>query len=83
MSWEPIDIENIHKLALRHTFCPYYTSKERAHAADIIFMPYNYLIDSKARSNYDIDWQNSIMIIDEAHNIAQVAEEATSFDLKI
>lgn len=50
-------------------FCPYYASKDRASAADIIFMPYNYLIDEKIRENYEIDFKNSVIIFDEAHNV--------------
>jgi len=30
--------------------CPYYTSRELKKDADIIFMPYNYLIDPKVRA---------------------------------
>jgi len=30
--------------------CPYYTSRELKKDADIIFMPYNYLIDPKVNS---------------------------------
>jgi regulator of telomere elongation helicase 1 len=69
MSWDPLDIENLHKEAQYHQFCPYYVVKERANFADIVFMPYNYLIDEKIRENYEIDWSNSILIFDEAHNI--------------
>ena len=46
-------------------------------------MPYNYLVDSKIRDNYKIDFENSIIIIDEAHNIERVAEDVASFDLNI
>ena len=42
-------------------------------------MPYNYLVDSKIRDNYKIDFENSIIIIDEAHNIERVAEDVASF----
>jgi regulator of telomere elongation helicase 1 len=69
MPWDPMDIEEIHKVAQRHQFCPYYASKERAGAADLIFMPYNYLIEEKIRENFEINYSNSIMIFDEAHNI--------------
>ena len=70
MPWRPMDIEEIHKIALSNEYCPYYASKERAQYADLIFMPYNYLIDEKIRENFDIDFSNSIIIFDEAHNIA-------------
>lgn len=63
-------------------FCPYYASKDRATAADVIFMPYNYLIDDKIRENYEIDYTNSVIIFDEAHNVAQAQEDVTSFELK-
>jgi regulator of telomere elongation helicase 1 len=45
-------------------------------------MPYNYLIDEKIRENYEIEWNNSIIIFDEAHNVTQATEDVTSFELK-
>ena len=45
MSWEPMDIEEIHKLAQKGKYCPFYTTRDRVAVADLIFMPYNYLID--------------------------------------
>jgi regulator of telomere elongation helicase 1 len=69
MSWKPQDIEELHKQAQNHMFCPYYASKDRVGGADLIFMPYNYLIDDKIRENYEIDFSNSIIIFDEAHNV--------------
>jgi Rad3-related DNA helicase len=70
MTWEPLEIEELKREAEKHNFCPYYANKDRAHAADIILMPYNYLIDDKIRRNLNIKWHNSIIIVDEAHNIA-------------
>ncbi len=65
-----MDIEELHKSAQNHLFCPYYATKDRATAADLIFMPYNYLIDDKIRENYEIEYANSVIIFDEAHNVA-------------
>ena len=45
-------------------------------------MPYNYLIDEKIRENFDVPYQNSVIIFDEAHNIASCAEECASFEIK-
>jgi regulator of telomere elongation helicase 1 len=50
--------------------CPYFANKDRSFGADIIFMPYNYLIDEKIRENFDINFANSCIIFDEAHNVA-------------
>ena len=41
---------NIHVIMPVTRICPYYTSKELKKEADIIFMPYNYLIDPKVTS---------------------------------
>lgn len=50
--------------------CPYLLSKEMAASADIVFMPYNYLIDAKNRMGLGkICWENSVLIFDEAHNL--------------
>jgi hypothetical protein len=37
-------------------------------------MPYNYLIDPEIRSRLNMNFENSIILIDEAHNIARTAE---------
>ena len=43
--------------------------KDRVNGADIVFMPYNYLVDEKLRKNLKIILANSVLIFDEAHNI--------------
>jgi regulator of telomere elongation helicase 1 len=45
-------------------------------------MPYNYLIDEKIQENFEIEYANSIIIFDEAHNVASTAEDVSSFELK-
>lgn len=47
----------------------------------MILMPYNYLIDEEVRERTNISFRNSIVIIDEAHNIAGCSEESSSFDI--
>ncbi len=42
---------------------------DRAAGADIVFMPYNYMLDSTIRDNFCINLERSIIIFDEAHNI--------------
>lgn len=49
--------------------------------ADLIMMPYNYLLDAGSRQPYQVRWPNSIIIFDEAHNIESVASEAWSLDI--
>ena len=56
--------------------------KDRAAGADVIFMPYNYLIDEKIRENFEINFQNAIIIFDEAHNIPSSCEDVASFTIE-
>lgn len=85
LSWEPLDIEELTSIAKKGescgNFCPYYHQANRITSADIIFMPYNYLLDANIRSNFKFDLNKSIIIIDEAHNVAQSAEQIHSFEI--
>lgn len=56
LPWEPLDIEELHKQGLEYMLCPYFANKDRSTGADIIFMPYNYLIDEKIRENFQINY---------------------------
>ena len=49
--------------------------------ADIVFMPYNYMLDPTTRQNFKIDISRSIVIFDEAHNLGQCAEQNQSFEM--
>ena len=69
MSWDPLDIEDLHEMAKKKVVCPYFAMKDRAAGADVIFMPYNYIIEEKFRENFDISFENSVIIFDEAHNV--------------
>ncbi|KAG7014088.1 Regulator of telomere elongation helicase 1, partial [Cucurbita argyrosperma subsp. argyrosperma] len=61
--------------------CPYYVSRELHKAVDIMFAPYNYLIDRGYRKSLVLDWKDSILIFDEAHNLESICADAASFDL--
>ena len=62
---EILDIEELVSAASKARACPYYTCKDTQVAADIIFLPYNYLIDPYARRAQNIDLENCIIIFDE------------------
>ncbi|ELQ76638.1 Helicase of the DEAD superfamily [Trachipleistophora hominis] len=50
-------------------FCPYYKSKQLSKSASITFLPYQMLFSKDARDSFKLPISNSIIIIDEAHNI--------------
>lgn len=73
-----LDIEELVRIGKKLKCCPYYASKEFVDDAEIIFMPYNYLLDPKMRKANKIDLQNTIVILDEAHNVEKMCEESAS-----
>ena len=53
-----------------HGPCPFYLARELAANAELVFMPYNYLVDTKTRTSIkQLSWEGSILIFDEAHNL--------------
>jgi len=73
------DIEDLVEEGRSLKACPYFGTKERAEKiADVIFCPYNYIIDPRIRSAMNIDLKGGVVVVDEAHNIEDVCRDATS-----
>ncbi|XP_052900546.1 regulator of telomere elongation helicase 1 homolog isoform X2 [Anopheles moucheti] len=77
-----LDIEDLVTVGRKMKACPYYLSKELVEQADVIFMPYNYLLDPKARKSNGLTLQNSVIILDEAHNVEKMCEENGSAQIR-
>lgn len=76
------DIEDLCNKGKQNHFCPFYYQINKAQKeAEMIFLPYNYLFNENIRNNIKLDLKNSIIIIDEAHNIRKVCEEEKSFEI--
>nr|XP_039264154.1 regulator of telomere elongation helicase 1-like [Styela clava] len=80
---EVLDIEELVALGKKRSACPYYAAREQSKEADcgIIFTPYNYLLDRKARRSHNLEVSGNVIIFDEAHNLEKMCEESASFDL--
>lgn len=78
-----LDIEDLRVLGKKRNICPFYFTRGHLQDAEIIFVPYNYLFDKDARTQSlaEVQWKNSVMIFDEAHNLESFASESASFDL--
>ena len=65
------------------TVCPYFLMRDEAQQkrAELVLMPYNYVIDPSIRDTLHIDWGRAVVILDEAHNLDAVCSSAASFDL--
>ena len=84
---DPVDIEDLVKLGERGVVgggcgpCPYFLSLDMYKEADIVFMPYNYVIDPSMRDVLGERLDGAVVIFDEAHNIESVCSDAAGFDL--
>eukprot|EP00884_Botryococcus_braunii_P009467 jgi/Botrbrau1/18521/Bobra.0072s0096.1 len=79
---QPMDIEDLVAVGTGPRGpCPFFLARSLASTSEIIFMPYNYLVDPVTRAGLKIDWQECIMIFDEAHNVTERCMEASSWDL--
>lgn len=79
----PKDIEDFVSFGRQEGACPWYLSRTAVTSGEveILFIPYNYLVDRATRDSLDIDWSNDIIIVDEAHNLENICADAVSFDL--
>ncbi|PNJ65688.1 BRIP1 isoform 1 [Pongo abelii] len=75
------DIEELVSLGKKIKACPYYTARELIQDADIIFCPYNYLLDAQIRESMDLNLKEQVVILDEAHNIEDCARESASYSV--
>lgn len=77
------DLEDFVSLGRRKRFCPYFGARELLQNSEIVFSPYNYLVDPLIRSALNISLKDNIIIMDEAHNIEDSAREAASSRISI
>lgn len=65
-----LDMEDLVLEGRREGYCPYFLERDRATKADIVFMPYNYIIDPTLRRQLPFQVEkNCVVIVDEAHNL--------------
>lgn len=77
-----MDIEDLVTEGKKQGFCPYFMAKELKQQCDIVFMPYNYILDARARKALGIELSNNVIILDEAHNIEKICEDSASIEIK-
>ena len=75
------DVEDLLEEGRELNACPYYAAREMSENAEVIFAPYNYLIDPVIRDTVGIKLDGCIVIIDEAHNIEDSSRESGSLKI--
>lgn len=73
----------IEDYARKHTLCPFEFSLDLAFVADAIICDYNYIFDPKVslKRFFDEHKSQSVLLIDEAHNLVDRAREMFSAEL--
>ena len=56
---------------MKFDFTPIFHSRKAIEDAQIVIIPYNTLLHSSTREAIDIKLENSVVIIDEAHNVLE------------
>ncbi|GMF39530.1 unnamed protein product [Phytophthora fragariaefolia] len=75
------DLEDITKLAPSCEECAYFFAKGELATANIVFCPYNYVLDPQIRKAMNISLHNAIVVLDEAHNVEDICREGASLEL--
>lgn len=66
----PMDIEDLVQIGRDLKTCPYYGSRSLVHTADLVVLPYQSLLSKSSRESLGLSLKDSVVIIDEAHNLA-------------
>ena len=81
MTWSAYDgktVEELKEIAKKAKFCPFFFERDKSIHSDLIFLPYNYIFDPSIKKRMKIQMNNAILIVDEAHNIQEVCNDAVS-----
>ena len=65
------DIEDIVAKGREVKACPYYANRKAVEDAQVVVVPYNTLLHQATREACHINLDNSVVIIDEAHNLLE------------
>lgn len=78
---EALDIEDLVRVGRSVGGCPYYGSRRMLPAADLVVLPYQSLLSKSSRESLGLNLKDSVIIIDEAHNLADTL--TSMYDAKI
>ncbi|GAV54856.1 hypothetical protein ZYGR_0AS01790 [Zygosaccharomyces rouxii] len=77
------DIEDLAALGQALDICPYYASRYSLTSAEIITLPYQFLLFQSTRESLGLDLKNSVVVIDEAHNLIDTVNAIHSSEISL
>jgi chromosome transmission fidelity protein 1 len=75
------DIEELVSFGRSHRACPFFATRAAIPAAEVILAPYNLVLNKRSREAIGLDLSDSVLIIDEAHNIVEAMGDCYSASL--
>jgi regulator of telomere elongation helicase 1 len=76
-----LDMKELKEMGIFKGFCPYFQQRRTEPISNIVIMPYNYLMDMDLLSRTKIDLSDAVILIDEAHNIDNNAQDGCSIEI--
>ncbi|CUM66362.1 uncharacterized protein PRCAT00004026001 [Priceomyces carsonii] len=77
------DIEELGKLGNNLNVCPYYSVRSGIDLTEIISLPYQMLLEGNTRRVLNLKIDDSIVVIDEAHNLLDIINSMNSVSITI
>lgn len=78
------DIEDMVSLGRATSTCPYYALRELLHdGVEVVTLPYQHLLVESTRQALGVDLKDSIVIIDEAHNLIDTINAVNSAEVSL
>lgn len=77
------DIEDLTTLGESLHVCPYYACRDSLVSAEVITLPYQYLLSESTRESMSLDLTGSVVIIDEAHNLIDTINSIHSAEISL
>ena len=75
------DIEEIVSTCKDAGVCPYYKARDDLQQAELLLLPYDYIISRQTRESMKVSLEDCVLIFDEGHNIPKFCELSASFEL--
>ncbi|XP_065058183.1 ATP-dependent DNA helicase DDX11-like [Rhopilema esculentum] len=75
------DIEQLVQLGQDLATCPYYGTRHSVPQAQLVVLPYNTLLHKATRDAIGIKLKNSVVIVDEAHNLIDTINSLHSIEV--
>lgn len=80
---EPTDIEEAAALGQSSQVCAYYATRQSLAAAQVVVLPYSMLLSSCTREAIGLSLRESLVIVDEAHNLPEALRSIHSSRLTL